>query len=69
MACSRVNFTIIYLIVYIMLTSYPYTGLDRTLGLYVPEFLEKWDMKMSKLSALCTSCLYPQGATDNTHFC
>jgi len=32
-ACSRVNFTFIYFIVYIILISNPYTGLERPLGL------------------------------------
>jgi hypothetical protein len=46
-----------------LLFSFPATGLERPLGLQkaeAPEFLNNQHMKVVRLSALCTGCLYPQ---------
>jgi len=37
--------------------------------LRLPEFLHSQHMKVAKLSALCTGCLYPPRGTSCTHFC
>jgi hypothetical protein len=52
--------------------SNPITGLDRPLGFQeveAPRFLDNRHMKVVKLSALCTSRLYPPGNIPVTHFC
>jgi hypothetical protein len=46
--------------------------LDRLLGLQeveFPEFLDSRHMKVERLSAVCTDCLYPEGDTPGTDFC
>jgi hypothetical protein len=37
--------------------------------LRLPGFSDNWHMKVARLSALCTSCLYPPGKKPGTHFC
>ena len=34
-----------------------------------PRFQDSWHMKVTRLSALWTGCLYPQGDLPCTHFC
>jgi hypothetical protein len=48
------------------------TCLDRTLGFQeveAPKFLDSWQMKVVRLSVICTGCLYPPGNISGTHFC
>jgi hypothetical protein len=48
------------------------TGLDRPLGFQeveAPRFLDHRHMKVVRLSALRTGCLYPPGNIPGTHFC
>jgi hypothetical protein len=52
--------------------SNPVTGLDRPLGFQeveAPRFLDNRHMKVVRLSALHTGCLYPPGNIPGTHFC
>jgi hypothetical protein len=51
--------------------SNPITGLDRPIGFQevkAPRFQDSRHMKMVRLSALRTSCLYPQVIIPTTHF-
>jgi hypothetical protein len=48
------------------------TGLDRawsSRSLKLPEFWDSRHMKVVRLSALCTRCLYSSGDIPATHFC
>ena len=39
------------------------TGPVGSKRLKLPEFLDNWHVKVGRLSALCTGCLYPTGDT------
>ena len=50
----------------------PITGLERPWGFQeveAPGFQDNWHMKVARLSALHTGCLYPPGNIPGTHFC
>ena len=50
----------------------PITGLDRPWGFQeveAPKFQDNQHMKVVRLSAICTSRLYPPGNIIGTHFC
>jgi len=52
--------------------SNPIIGLVMPWGFHkfeVPRFQDNWHMKVIRLSALCTGCLYPPGSIPVTHFC
>jgi hypothetical protein len=73
--CPYTNRTI-YLVVLMCIKcrrkSNPTTGLDRTWGFQRVEasrFQDNRHMKVVRLSALCTSRLYPPGIIPGTHFC
>ena len=46
-----------------------WAGREGCTGLRLPEFVDRRNMKVVKLSASLTSCLYPPGNTSGTHFC
>jgi hypothetical protein len=52
--------------------AYACTGLDGPCGIQqvqVPRFHHEWHIKVVRLTALCTGCLYPQGNVPGTHSC
>ena len=46
-----------------------WTGPQGFRNLRIPEILDNRHMKMARLSALFSDCLYPQGKISGTHFC
>jgi len=46
-----------------------WTGLCGSRNLSLPEFLDSQNMKVARLSALCTGHLYPPGEIPGMHFC
>ena len=53
---------VVVLDVLLFIKSNPITGLDRPKGFLKvgdPRFIHNWHMKVVRLSALCTGCLYP----------
>jgi len=45
------------------------TGPWGSRRLRLPEFWDSWQIKVVRLSALCTRCLYSSGNIPATHFC
>jgi hypothetical protein len=58
-----------YKILGFMLSDYRPAGPQGSRSLRLPEFLDNHHMKVVRLSALCTGCLYPIEEIPGSHFC